>query len=594
MEAANYGILSLIPLALTLLLAFWKKDAVFALFMGCLSGVLLLGHDPAFGFSALAEEALGNEDFIWILLIQVFIGIMIAFFMKAGVVKAFAEMIAGKVKSPRSVKLATWFIGLFTIDDYMSPLLRGVVMRPLTDEMRVPREKLAFLLDSTCASVCTLMPFMAWGAYVAGLVADLGGPVTSNEQGVSVYISAIPFNFYAILMVLITLLSALEIFPDFGPMRKAEQRARTTGKLLRDGAVPMMGTELEELQKGNDSDVKPNVMLDFLIPIIILVATAIWTYIAKGGVKILECFIITVIYMSIELSIRKVFKSVTDLVNTAVQGMKSVMSATLILALAYCINTITKSMGAADFLLGVCESWMTPALFLSVAFIAGSVISFFTGSSWGTFAICIPIAVPMAYSFTGGQLGTLVYAAVGAVVSGGLFGDHCSPVSDTTVLSSLGAACDHIDHVRTQLPYALLAAAVSIILWIDLNGNISAVVIIHQVFDHDVKIVRTASRDSIDSVVNCDQSDPIIRKKTINILSGVDIFTPEAGQIFYNDTVHNSGADVIHHTLKVRTVIICPCISIVFSYRNKIYISLVFKVVQNKLLLIGNAVAFGL
>lgn len=217
MEAANYGILSLIPLALTLLLAFWKKDAVFALFMGCLSGVLLLGHDPAFGFSALAKEALGNEDFIWILLIQVFIGIMIAFFMKAGVVKAFAEMIAGKVKSPRSVKLATWFIGLFTIDDYMSPLLRGVVMRPLTDEMRVPREKLAFILDSTCASVCTLMPFMAWGAYVAGLVADLGGPVTSNEQGVSVYISAIPFNFYAILMVLITLLSALEIFPDFGP-----------------------------------------------------------------------------------------------------------------------------------------------------------------------------------------------------------------------------------------------------------------------------------------------------------------------------------------------------------------------------------------
>ncbi len=126
------------------------------------SGVLLLGHDPAFGFSALAEE-LGNEDFIWILLIQMFIGIMIAFFMKAGVVKAFAEMIAGKVKSPRSVKLATWFIGLFTMDDYMSPLLRGVVMRTLTDEMRVPREKLAFILDSTCASVCTLMPFIASG-----------------------------------------------------------------------------------------------------------------------------------------------------------------------------------------------------------------------------------------------------------------------------------------------------------------------------------------------------------------------------------------------------------------------------------------------
>lgn len=465
-EAANYGVLSLVPLVLTLILAFWKKDAVFALFIGCISGVLLLGMDPAFGFSALAEEALGNADFIWVLLIQVFIGIMIAFFMKAGVVKAFAELMAGKVKSPRGVKLATWFIGLFTIDDYMSPLLRGVVMRPLTDEMHIPREKLAFLLDSTCASVCTLMPFMAWGAYVAGLVADLGGPVTSSDQGVSVYISAIPFNFYAILMVLITLLSALEIFPDFGPMRAAEQRARTTGKVLRDGAVPMVGTELEELQKGSDGSVKPNVTLDFLVPILILVATAVWSYIAKGGVKILECFIITVIYMAIELCVRRVFKSVKDLVDTAVQGMKSVMSATLILALAYCINTITKSMGAADFILDISAGWMTPAFFLTVTFLVGAVISFFTGSSWGTFAICIPIAVPMAYSFTGGQLGMLVYAAVGAVVSGGLFGDHCSPVSDTTVLSSLGSACDHIDHVRTQLPYALLAAGVSMVLWV--------------------------------------------------------------------------------------------------------------------------------
>ena len=170
--------------------------------------------------------------------------------------------------------------------------------------------------------------------------------------------------------------------------------------------------------------------------------------------------------MAIELCVRRVFKSVKDLVDTAVQGMKSVMSATLILALAYCINTITKSMGAADFILDISAGWMTPAFFLTVTFLVGAVISFFTGSSWGTFAICIPIAVPMAYSFTGGQLGMLVYAAVGAVVSGGLFGDHCSPVSDTTVLSSLGAACDHIDHVRTQLPYALLAAGVSMVLWV--------------------------------------------------------------------------------------------------------------------------------
>ena len=134
-------------------------------------------------------------------------------------------------------------------------------------------------------------------------------------------------------------------------------------------------------------------------------------------------------------------------------------------ALKLCSN-YSNSMGAADFIINSTESWMTPVMFLAVTFIIGALMSFFTGSSWGTFAICIPLAVPMAYSFTGGELGTLVYTAIGAVVSGGLFGDHCSPVSDTTVLSSLGAACDHIDHVRTQVPYAILAATISVIGWI--------------------------------------------------------------------------------------------------------------------------------
>ena len=466
-ETTQMGIMSLIPLTITLVLAFWKKDAIFALLIGCLSGVLLLGMDPAFGFSALAEEALGNEDFIWILLIQVFIGIMIAFFMKEGVVHAFAKLIASKVKTPRQIKFATWLIGLFTVDDYMSPLLRGVVMRPLSDEAHIPREKMAFLLDSTCSSVCTIIPFMAWGAYVAGLIADLGGPVTTVDQGVSVYISSIPFNFYAIALVLITLLVSLEIIPDIGPMKAAERRAKETGAVLREGAVPMIGEELEDLQLDeSEMRVKPNVLLDFIVPVLILIVMAILTYFTKGGVKILECFIVAVLYLAIEMMIRRVFVNIKELIDTAMKGIKSVMSATIILALAYCINTITKSMGAADYILNVTSGWMTPVMFVAVTFIVGAVISFFTGSSWGTFAICIPIAVPMAYGFTDGQLGILVYAAVGAVVSGGLFGDHCSPVSDTTVLSSLGSACDHIDHVRTQVPYAITAAIISIIGWI--------------------------------------------------------------------------------------------------------------------------------
>lgn len=152
----------------------------------------------------------------------------------------------------------------------------------------------------------------------------------------------------------------------------------------------------------------------------------------------------------------------------SLKGMKNALCpATLVLALAYCINTIIKIHGLLlTLFMEATAGWMTPALFIAMTFIIGAVMAFFTGSSWGTFAICIPLAVPMAYSFTGGELGILVYAAVGAVVSGGLFGDHCSPVSDTTVLSSLGAACDHIDHVKTQLPFAFLSAAISVIIWI--------------------------------------------------------------------------------------------------------------------------------
>jgi len=465
-DVGNYGIISLVPLSITLILAFWKKDAILALLIGCIVGVMIIGQDPAFGFSALAQEALGNEDFIWVLLIQIFIGITIAFFMKSGVVYAFAEFVAGKVKTQKGIKVATWIIGLFTIDDYMSPLLRGVIMRPLSDQKSIPREKLSFILDSTCSSICTIMPFMAWGAYVASLIAQQGGPVTSVDMGVSIYIRSVPFNFYAILIVLVVLFNSLEILPDFGSMRTAERRARETGKVLRDGAVPLIGTELEELKQAGDTSVKANVLFDFAVPVILLVGFAVLTYFVKGGVKILECFIIVVFYLSIELTIRRVFTSIKDFIDTAMKGIKSVMPATIILALAYCINTVTSSMGAADFIMSITAGWMTPAMFLAATFIVGAVISFFTGTSWGTYAICIPLAVPMAYSFSDGQIGPLLYAAVGAVVSGGLFGDHCSPVSDTTVLSSLGAACDHIDHVRTQLPFALATAAVSIILWI--------------------------------------------------------------------------------------------------------------------------------
>jgi len=460
-----YGPLSLLPIVLALALAYITKDAILALFIGCVVGVIMLGMDPATGLSQLFQKALGNADFIWVLMIEVFIGILIAFFLKAGVSEEFAKVVLKKVRTRRGAQLTAWLLGCFVFfSDYFSPLFTGTVIRPVTDKLRVSREKLSYILDTTAAPICTLIPISGWVTYVAGLLVKQGGPITSVEVGVSVFMQAVVYNYYALIAVAMAGLISAGIIPDFGPMKKAEKRAMETGKVLRDGATPLVGVELELISPKEGK--KGNIILHLIVPVLIVVSIAVGTFMAFRSTKILEAFIAATLYLGIILWLQGFFNNVKDLMDTSLAGIKGVLPAITILALAYTINTVTQMLGAPQYIISVVQGWMTPALLVTVTFITGAIISFFTGTSWGTYAILTPFVLPLALKLSNYTLGPVVYATVGAILGGGVFGDHCSPVSDTTILASFASACDLMDHVNTQLPYGVLAALIATVLYV--------------------------------------------------------------------------------------------------------------------------------
>jgi len=372
-------------------------------------------------------------------------------------------VVSKKVKSRRGVQLMAWFLGMFIFfRDYFSPLFVGPVMKNLTDKAKISREKLAYICDSTSAPMSVLVPFTAWGVFLSGLLIG-HGPITDQAIATQVFIKSVGFNFYAILAVLMVGLIAMGIIPEFGPMKKAEKRAMEEGKVFSDTAQPLMGSELSDIKKSEKID-NSRLFLNFIFSVLIVIAVAVGTYIVLGSAKTLEVFMYAVFFLGTMLLLQKL--TVKEVFDTAVQGIKGVTPVILILAMAYLINTVSKELGAAQYVINITENWMSPAMLPLLTFAIAAFISFSTGTSWGTYAIVMPIAVPMAFAFSGGAIGTLLFATVGAVAGGGVFGDHCSPLSDTTILSSFGAASDHIDHVKTQLPYASAAAGVALVMYL--------------------------------------------------------------------------------------------------------------------------------
>jgi len=461
-EATDYiGPLSLVPASVAILLAFITRNTVFSLAVACLAGVLVAG-EGFIGFPNLLVGALGNEDFSWILLLEFFIGILIAFFQRTGAILNFSQFIENRRMTRKRVQLIAWFMGMFVyFSDYFSPLFVGSTMRALSDRFKISREKLAYICDSTSAPVSILVPITGWAVLVAGLIIGMG-PIEDPGDAMMVFITSIPFNIYAILAVVMVGLIASNIIPDFGPMKVAEKRAMEEGKLVRDGAQPLMGDELTSIEPF--PGIKTSLIWNFIFPVLLVIVFAIGSVIITASAKPMEAFMLAAFMAGIVMRIQGV--PLNEITTTAMSGIKGIMPAVVILAFAYALNDLSAALNTADYIVAATEGWLTPSLLPMLAFLITGFIAFSTGTSWGTYAIMIPIAVPLAFNFSGDELNTMVYATLAAVAGGGVFGDHCSPLSDTSILASTGAASDHIDHIKTQLPYAALIGLISVGLYL--------------------------------------------------------------------------------------------------------------------------------
>ena len=459
-------LLAIVPPLLAIVLAVITRQVVLSLFIAVFVGaVMLCGGNLWEGFYSTFFDYIlpgfEDTDHQRILALTTFCGGLSLLLEKNGGAQAFANAVSrGAGKTRRGAQVLTWLGGVFVwFSDSTNPVLVGPICRSFTDKVKVSREKLAYIVDSTTAAVPTLFPISAWGAYIIGLIATFytSTGYTGNPQ--TDFVAGIPYQYYTIGSILMVLIIAVTGW-DYGPMKKAEERARTTGKVVADGDTPMLSRELDTIKP--KEGFKSNIILHFLIPALIVIAVTIGTYVIMGSAKTLEAFVLAVAYQAIVLLIQKAF-DIREMIQVATEGIKSVVSAILILSLAYCINAISQTLGTSNYVISVTESWMTPVTLLALTFAVCAFMSFFTGTSWGVYAIMIPIVMPLAFNMTGGEANNLVYATIAAVMGGGCFGDHCSPLSDTTILSSLGAGSDHLAHTKTQLPYALTVAVITCI-----------------------------------------------------------------------------------------------------------------------------------
>lgn len=447
------GWISTIPVVLAITLAFTTRNTVISLATACIVGCLI-AEKGIFGFTDLLRSSLGNEDYIWVVTINMMVAVMAAYFEKSGAIEGFTAIVDKKKLNRKSIQLIAWLLGcVIFFSDSFSPLFVGGVMRKLSDKVKISREKLAYICDSTSAPVAVLLPITSWSAYLCGLTIGIGA-IATQADALTLFVQAMPFNFYAIFSIVFVGLLCVGIIPEYGSMREAELRAQNEGKVLRDGAVPLMSTELTDMDVS--TRVQPRIFLNFVLPILLFLAISFGTFVVLKSTKVMEAAVFVVLFMSISLLMQGM--PLQELTDTFMRGIKGAMPAIIILALAYPLNELSKEMGTANFIINCTNSFLTPTLLPLAIFVVSAIMAFATGSSWGTFAICLPIALPLAFNATGNKTTILVAVCFAAVASGGVFGDHCSPVSDTTILSSMGAASDHIDHVKTQLPYALTVA----------------------------------------------------------------------------------------------------------------------------------------
>ncbi len=466
----HYGIWSIVPPVVALVLAFALREVIAALFIGIVVGGVISGRPNI--VQEFLIPSIGSSSYALILLVYLWsLGGLIGLWTRTGGAIRFAEWAAARVvHGSRSAKFFAWVMGMvFHQGGTISTVLTGATVRPISDRYRVSHEELAYMVDSTASPAATIIPFNVWPIYVGGLVAGTIPLIPDEQAGIALFFRSIPFNFYAIFAVLFTLLFAWDRLPWLPGRRMlaAMRRARETGELDRPGSNPLTSVELTELRLPDDYD--PS-LWDFFVPIGTLLGVAVlpflWTFFILGNrssplLPIAEAFVLAVLAGMLTALVRGM--NWRDVIDGFVSGCKGVTIGAIVLALAVTLKSVADAVGTADYVVETVGAWIPPVALPAALLAITMFVAFSTGTSWGTYAVLFPVAMPLAWSVNPDPAFlTLCFAAV---TGGSVFGDQCSPISDTTILSSLATGCDLMDHVLTQLPMALGAAGIAAALY---------------------------------------------------------------------------------------------------------------------------------
>lgn len=500
-NAEEFGIFTLIPPIVAILLAFITKNVVISLFIGVLSGGFILNLTGFNVFGALTQafldfinRALNSLSDPWnagIVMQVLVIGGVINLVAKMGGAKAIAEALAKKAKTAKSAQLITWFLGICVFfDDYANSLIVGPIMKPVADKMKISRERLAFIIDATAAPIAGLAIISTWIGLEVSLISEGFESIGVEASGFGVFLQTIPYRFYNILILAFIVITIITL-REFGPMRKAEISARKL-KDLTNEEVAVTSSHMDELEP------KEGVKLSIwnaIVPIGALIISAIVAFYYSGyssimagddiaiqsivtnsplsfkailevfaasdaSIALLQSALFSTVVAIVMAVWKKIF-TISEAIEVWIDGMKGLIITGVILILAWSLGSVIKELGAAEYLVEALNGAIPAFLLPSLIFILGAIISFSTGSAYGTMSILMPLAIPLAYKINPEM--SFVIVSTSAVLTGAIFGDHCSPISDTTILSSMGAGCSHIDHVKTQMWYALFVAAITIL-----------------------------------------------------------------------------------------------------------------------------------
>jgi Na+/H+ antiporter NhaC len=482
------GILSILPPLIAIILALIFRQVVVSLMLGIFLGtVFIYDYNPLTGFLRLIDtyiiNSISDSSHIQVIVFTLLFGGVIGLISKSGGTRGIANLVTGFAKTRRSSLIATWFSGiLIFFDDYANSLVVGNLMRPVTDKMRISREKLSFFVDATAAPVASIFIVSSWIGYEVGLIQNGLNIVGSTENAYDIFLKTIPYRFYPIVMLIFVFMTAV-LQRDFGPMLRAEQRAVKEGKLNRDNAT--ISKDLTESSDifGNEEKAK---WYNGIIPIaVIVIGTIIGliytgidslkaqgiteytvrniignsnSYLALLWGSFSACLVAAIMILSQKIM------TLNETIDAWFLGLRSMLLAVIILTLAWAIGSITQDMKTADYIISIISDTINPRLLPVIVFLVCALTSFATGTSWGTMAIMMPIVIPLAHSvsvlnhYGPVDYDIILHGVISSVLAGCVFGDHCSPISDTTILSSMASGCDHIEHVRTQLPYAVVTA----------------------------------------------------------------------------------------------------------------------------------------